>query len=94
MKEHYLVIIEKGAKNFSAYSPDIPGCIATGKTVEETVRNMREAVYLHLEDLCEQGEDMPESLGLTAYADEIESDSGDIFTFIPVELPVSMPIAA
>ena len=94
MKEHYLVIIEKGAKNFSAYSPDIPGCIATGKTVEDTVRNMREAIDFHLEDLCEQGELPPEPLGWTAYADEIETDSGDIFTFIPIELPAPMPLAA
>jgi len=94
MKEHYLIIIEKGAKNFSAYSPDIPGCVATGKTVEETVKNMRDAIYFHLEDLCEQGELPPEPLGLKAYTDEIDADSGDIFTFIPIKLPVSMPIAA
>lgn len=45
----YLVIYEKAARNYSAYCPDLPGCISTGKTLKETQRNMKEAILLHLE---------------------------------------------
>jgi predicted RNase H-like HicB family nuclease len=51
----YLVIIEPTDTGFSAYSPDLPGCVTTGKTVEEIERNMQEAVELHLEGLEEEG---------------------------------------
>lgn len=49
----YRVFIEKAGRNYSAYSPDLPGCIATGKTPEETARNMREAIELHLEGMAD-----------------------------------------
>ena len=55
------MIIEKANGNYSAYSPDLLGCIATGKTVEETKRNMREAVEMHLKGLVEDGLVIPES---------------------------------
>ena len=45
----YAVVIEWGPHNYSAYVPDLPGCISTGKTVEETTRNIREAIELYLE---------------------------------------------
>ena len=51
----YLIIIEKANKNYSAYLPDVPGCIATGKTIEETKKNMKEALAMHLEGLSEDG---------------------------------------
>ena len=51
----YLIIIEKANKNYSAYIPDVPGCIATGKTIEETKKNMKEALDMHLEGLAEDG---------------------------------------
>ena len=47
------VVVEKGDHNYSAYSPDPPGCVSTGQTVEETIKNMREAVLFHLEGLRE-----------------------------------------
>jgi predicted RNase H-like HicB family nuclease len=47
------VVVEKGEHNYSAYSPDLPGCVTTGQTVEETIKNMREAVLFHLEGLRE-----------------------------------------
>ena len=49
----FTIIIEAGKKNFSAYCPDLPGCISTGKTEEETIKNMREAIEFHLEGLRE-----------------------------------------
>jgi predicted RNase H-like HicB family nuclease len=56
----YYVIIEKGEQNYSAYVPDLPGCVTTGGTVEETLRNIREAIEGHLELLLEMGEPVPE----------------------------------
>ncbi len=51
----YLIIIEKADGNYSAYLPDVPGCIATGKTIEETKRSIKEALVMHLEGLSEDG---------------------------------------
>jgi predicted RNase H-like HicB family nuclease len=55
----YLVIIERAEGNYSAYSPDLPGCVATGDTREETLQRMREAISLHLKGLREDGEPIP-----------------------------------
>jgi len=62
----YLVIYEPGEHNWSAFSPDVPGCVATGKSREETERNFREALTLHLELLAEDGDDIPQPTGLVA----------------------------
>lgn len=56
----YTIIIEKEKGNYSAYCPDLPGCIATGKTVEETVRRMKEAIEFHLAGLKEENIAIPE----------------------------------
>ncbi|MGA2268495.1 MAG: type II toxin-antitoxin system HicB family antitoxin [Bryobacteraceae bacterium] len=56
----YLVIYEKTATGYSAYAPDLPGCITTGPTLEETERLMREAIEFHLEGLREDGLPIPE----------------------------------
>ena len=52
----YAIVIEQGENNLSAYVPDLPGCITTGRTIEEIDRNIREAIELHLEGLREEGE--------------------------------------
>ncbi len=57
----FLVVFEKAKKNFSAYSPDLPGCVATGATREETEQNMLEAIRMHLQGLVEDGTPIPES---------------------------------
>jgi predicted RNase H-like HicB family nuclease len=67
--QRYAVVIEKGPKNFSAYVPDLSGCITTAKTLEEIEENIREAIELHLERLREDGEPIPEP---TTVAREIE----------------------
>lgn len=51
----YLVLIEKGRRNYSAYVPDLPGCVSTGSTLPEVRKNIREAIALHLEGLTEDG---------------------------------------
>lgn len=60
MSRTYLVLVEPGERNFSAYVPDLPGCIATGQTREQTVARMREAIALHIEGLREDGKPIPE----------------------------------
>jgi predicted RNase H-like HicB family nuclease len=53
--KRYAIVIEKVPSNYSAYVPDLPGCIATGATAEETESLLREAVELHLEGMREDG---------------------------------------
>lgn len=60
MKRTYPIIVERAASNYSAYSPDVLGCIATGDTVEETIALMREALEFHFEGLLLGGEALPE----------------------------------
>lgn len=55
----YLVIIEKAKNNYSAFSPDVPGCVATGATREEAEREMHAALQMHLEGLKEDGLPLP-----------------------------------
>jgi predicted RNase H-like HicB family nuclease len=58
--KRYAVVFEKAENNWAAYVPDLPGCVTTGKTLEETSRNVREAIELHLESMHEVGETVPE----------------------------------
>jgi predicted RNase H-like HicB family nuclease len=55
----YLVIIEQGRTSFGAYVPDLPGCVAVGETREEAMELIREAVELHIENLRENGDEVP-----------------------------------
>lgn len=56
----YRVIIEKAKRNHAAYSPSLPGCISTGKTVEETKKNMRVAMEHHIQGMIEDGLPIPD----------------------------------
>ena len=58
--QQFLVVIEQGEHNYSAYSPDVPGCVATGKTVEQTLKNMSEALAFHLEGMKEANLELPQ----------------------------------
>jgi predicted RNase H-like HicB family nuclease len=55
----YLVIFEVAGNNYSAYVPDLPGCITTGKTLEETEENIKEAIALYIDTLKEDGHPIP-----------------------------------
>jgi len=55
----FTIVIEDAGSNFAAYAPDVPGCIATGATVEEVTTTLREAIGEHLEFLREMGEEIP-----------------------------------
>ena len=63
----YLIVIEKSKTGYSAYSPDLPGCVSTGNTIEETERNMREAISFHLEGLKEEGYEIPKPTSRSSY---------------------------
>ena len=57
---HYLVVVEEGPKSFGAYVPDLPGCIAAGKSREEVLTLIREAIEFHIEGLKENGDPIPQ----------------------------------
>ncbi len=62
----YAIIIEKAGENYSAYSPDLLGCAATGKTVGETIDRMKEAMEFHLEGLKKEGLSIPKPSSVVA----------------------------
>jgi predicted RNase H-like HicB family nuclease len=65
----YLIVVEPTQTGFSAYSPDLPGCIATGSMQAEVERNMREAIAFHLDGLREEGQAVPEPHLYSAYVE-------------------------
>jgi predicted RNase H-like HicB family nuclease len=65
----YAIVIEKAEGNFSAYVPDLPGCIATGNTVSEVEAEIREAISFHLEGMREDGIAIPEPSSQVEYID-------------------------
>lgn len=68
--DNYLILIEgDGATNYSAWSPDLLGCVSTGDTIEQTVANMREAIAGHLEAMADAGETIPEPSGPGIYVE-------------------------
>jgi predicted RNase H-like HicB family nuclease len=65
----YAIVIEKAENNYSAYVPDLPGCVATGTTVEETESQIREAIEFHLDGLREDGTPIPQPASRVEYVD-------------------------
>ena len=65
----YLIVIEPTETGFSAYSPDLPGWVSTGRTREEVEHNMREAIAFHLDGLREEGQAVPEPHTYSAYVE-------------------------
>lgn len=63
----FLVVIERANGNFSAYSPDLPGCAATGATREEAEHNMHDAIEMHVQGLREDNVPIPESQSFAEY---------------------------
>ena len=94
--ESYLIILEPSATGYAAFSPDVPGCIATGETVEKTLAEMREALAFHFEGMTMAGESLPIAQGLEYYvrSGEYRADPGDLLTTIPAdELLIALPAA-
>ena len=98
--DHYLVIIEPSKTGYGAFSPDVPGCIATGPTVEQTLSEMRAALIFHFEGMTESGEPIPKPRGLEYYvgSGEAVADPGDLITTLAAaellaELPAGSHVA-
>ena len=65
----YAIVIENEGPNYSAYVPDLPGCVATGATIEEAEREIREAIEFHIEGLREDGLAVPEPSSAVRYVE-------------------------
>ena len=65
----FLVIIEQGENSYGAYSPDLPGCVAVGKTRKEVEENMRGAIEMHIQGMIEDNEPIPISHNEAEYVD-------------------------
>ena len=65
----YAIVIEEAENNYAAYVPDLLGCVATGKTIEETEQQIREAIELHLRGMREDGLPIPEPTSQVDYVD-------------------------
>jgi predicted RNase H-like HicB family nuclease len=65
----YLIVLEKTETGWSAYSPDLPGCVSTGRDREETEREMKEAIEFHIEGLRLNGDPVPVPASLAAYCE-------------------------
>ena len=67
----YAVVIEKAENNYSAYVPDLPGCVATGMSIAETEAKIREAIEFHLEGMREDGIPIPPPSSQVEYVDVV-----------------------
>ena len=69
MTKRYLIVMEGTSTGYSAYSPDLPGCVATGATEPEVEQRMREVIELHVAGLKQQGEPVPEPHSSSSYVE-------------------------
>lgn len=67
----YAIVIEKAEGNYSAYVPDLPGCVSTGATVEETEKSIREAIAFHLDGMREDGTPFPQASSHVEYVEVV-----------------------
>ena len=65
----YAVVIERGKRNYGAYVPDVPGCVAVGDTVQEALASIREALEFHFEGMREDGDPIPDPASLVDYVE-------------------------
>ena len=67
----YAVVIEKAQSNYSAYVPDLPGCVATGATIEEVEKEIREAIEFHIEGMRQDGASVPQPSSSVEYVEVV-----------------------
>jgi predicted RNase H-like HicB family nuclease len=65
----YLIVVERTDNGYSSYSPDLPGCVSTGKSREEAEKNMREAIEFHIDGLRQEGYPVPEPQTTSSYVE-------------------------
>jgi len=93
MTRKYLVVYEWAGKNFSGYSPDVPGCVSTGRTLPSMRKNMREAIESHLQWMYDDGDPLPEATAKTVVYED-EDDEFPLppgYYFIVEKLEVTLP---
>ncbi len=89
--EKYLIVVEKSESGYSAYSPDVLGCIATGKTLEKTLDQMRSALALHLQSMAEDDEELPKPRGIASYLDAVSGSEGEEYFLTHIALESILP---
>ncbi len=89
--EKYLIVVEKSETGYSAYSPDVLGCIATGKTLEKTIEQMRSALAFHLQSMAEDDEELPKPRGIASYLDAVSSSEGEEYFLTHIALESVLP---
>lgn len=65
----YVIVIDKTASGYSSWSPDLPGCVATGDSSESTQKMMQEAIQFHIDGMREEGMEIPQPSGMLAYVE-------------------------
>ena len=92
MMEKYLVVIEKAKANYSAFSQDVWGCVATGKTVKETVSEIKEALHLHIDAMVSDNEDIPKAKGISQHISDGVFKAGEIAEeYFITEVEIAVP---
>jgi predicted RNase H-like HicB family nuclease len=92
MTREYMVVFEKGAANWSAFSPDIPGCGSLGDSLDETRNNVREAIEVYLDESAKAGEPLPEATAASVNIEEFDPHreaTQYVIEWLPVTLPES-----
>ncbi len=92
MTREYLVVYEKGAANWSAFSPDIPGCGSLGETLDDARANMREAMELYLSETAKAGEPVPDATASSVDFSEFDPDHQTkqyVVEWLSVQIPQS-----
>lgn len=91
--ETYLIVIGRTATGYSAHSPDVPGCAAVGKSVEEVLRNMKKALALHFEGMAEDGDPLPKPGGVKSYGQVMKDLDVDHYFLGHVQLDTGRFVA-
>jgi len=90
--EKYLVVIEKAKNNFSAFSPDVWGCVAAGQTVEEALSQFKEALQMHLESMINDGDEIPKAKGISQHISDGVFNAGEIAEeYFITEIDIATP---
>jgi predicted RNase H-like HicB family nuclease len=85
----YLILIGKTDTGYSAHCPDVLGCAATGQTIEEVIKNMKEALEFHFEGMVEDGEPIPQPGGVQSYQNVLNDPEleGYVMAHVSIESP-------
>jgi predicted RNase H-like HicB family nuclease len=86
--ETYLVVIGKTSTGYSAHCPDVSGCITVGKTVEEVVANMKDALEFHFEGMAEDGDPIPRPSGVDSYREIVKDLDVDQYLLAHVQIDI------